>query len=499
MGCGWPHSRYFRQGLHGLHADAMCNSVRIRFLAHANLSSLFNNPSIFLSRGVDIDQSIMWYLIVGALLLSMGLMASLLERLPVSPAMFYLPVGYILGPAVSGLINVAPAQHAELLTTLAKMALLLSLFTVGLKLRMPFRDRIWRLPLRLGVLAMLVTIPLVALVGMLIFGMPLGAAILLGGILAPTDPVLASDVQIKDVDDRDLIRTSLTGEGGINDGTAFPFVMLGMALLGVPAAAAYSDAYAILRVGWGVIVGLVGGWLMGWLLGRLVVGLRRKFQLALGMEEFLGIGLIALAYGVTELIHGIGFLAVFAAGLAMRRIESTNSGQQDLNVDDYKTVVNTAPESDREQVATHPAKASAYMTETVLNFNQQMEQFAEFVMVILVGILLSHIGFSAAGVLLALLLFFVIRPLSVAIALAGADVTPLQRRLMAWFGIKGIGSLYYLVFALQYQWLAPVGFHASTLAQRISSMALTVVAMSIVMHGISATPLMEMYHRQRRR
>jgi NhaP-type Na+/H+ or K+/H+ antiporter len=429
----------------------------------------------------------------------MALMASLLDRLPVSPAMFYLPVGYILGPAVSGLINVAPDQHAELLTALAKMALLLSLFTVGLKLRMPFRARIWRLPLRLGVLAMLVTIPLLALAAMFMFGLPLGAAILLGGILAPTDPVLASDVQLKDVGDRDRIRYSLTGEGGLNDGTAFPFVMLGLALLGVPAAAAYIDTFAVLQVVWGVSAGLVGGWLMGWQLGRTVVGLRRRFRLALGMEEFLGIGLIALAYGVTEAIHGIGFLAVFAAGLAIRRIESTNSGLQELDVNQYQTVVDSVPVSGREEVATHPAKASAYMTEAVLGFNQQLEQFAEFLMVTLTGILLSHVGFSAAGALLALLLFFVIRPLSVALALIRADVTPLQRRLMAWFGIKGIGSLYYLVFALQYQWLAPAGFQSSALAPRITSIVLTVVAMSIVLHGISSTPLMEMYHRRRRR
>ena len=429
----------------------------------------------------------------------MGLMASLLERLPVSPAMFYLPVGYILGPAVSGLINVAPAQHAELLTTIAKMALLLSLFTVGLKLRMPFRDSIWRLPLRLGVLAMLVTIPLVALAGLFLFDLPLGAAILLGAILAPTDPVLASDVQIKDVGDRDRIRYSLTGEGGLNDGTAFPFVMLGLALLGVPAATTYTNAYAILHVLWSIIAGLGGGWLLGWLLGRSVVGLRRSFGLALGMEEFLAIGLIALAYAATELIHGIGFLAVFAAGLAMRRIESTNSGQQSLRRPPPKSTVGKVLASDNAEVATHPVKASAYMTETVLDFNQQLENFAEFLMVILTGILLSHIGFSLSGALLGLLLFFVIRPLSVAIALTGANVTSLQRRLMAWFGIKGIGSVYYLMFALQYHWVAPHGYKAGDLAPHISSMVLTVVAMSIVMHGISSTPLMEMYQRRRRR
>ncbi|MEB0013164.1 cation:proton antiporter [Glaciimonas sp. Gout2] len=432
------------------------------------------------------------------MLLSMGLLASLLERLPVSPAMFYLPVGYILGPAVSGLINFVPTEHALLLTTVAKIALLLSLFTVGLKLRMPFRDSIWRLPMRLGVLAMLVTIPLVAVVGLFLCDLPLGAAILLGAILAPTDPVLASDVQIKDIGDRDRIRFSLTGEGGLNDGTAFPFVMLGLALLGVPSAASFANAYTVPHVLWSIVVGLGGGWILGWLVGRLVIGLRRRFRLALGMEEFLGIGLIALAYGATELIHGIGFLAVFAAGLAMRRIESTNSGQRSADREDGEAL-DEAPGKGGEELATHPVKASAYMTETVLGFNQQLENFAEFLMVILTGILLSHIGFSAVGVVLALLLFFVIRPLSVAIALTGAKVTTLQRRLMAWFGIKGIGSIYYLAFALQYKWIAPAGYQAAALVPHVSSIVLTVVAMSIVMHGISATPLMEMYQRRRRR
>lgn len=425
-------------------------------------------------------------------------MASLLERWPVSPAMFYLPVGYILGPAVSGLITFVPAEHALLLTTVAKIALLLSLFTVGLKLRMPLSDSIWRLPLRLGVLAMLVTIPLITVAGLFLCDLPLGAAVLLGAILAPTDPVLASDVQIKDLGDRDRIRFSLTGEGGLNDGTAFPFVMLGLALLGVPSAGAFANIYTVSHVLWSIIAGLGGGWILGWLVGRVVIGLRRRFRLALGMEEFLGIGLIALAYGATELIHGIGFLAVFAAGLAMRRIESTNSGQlrADRGLDE---AVYQLPVKGDDELATHPAKASAYMTETVLGFNQQLENFAELLMVILTGILLSHIGFSVYGVVLALLLFFVIRPLSVAIALVGANVTALQRRLMAWFGIKGIGSIYYLAFALQYQWIAPAGYRAEALAPRISSIVLTVVAMSIVMHGISATPLMEMYRRRRRR
>jgi NhaP-type Na+/H+ or K+/H+ antiporter len=132
------------------------------------------------------------------------------------------------------------------------------------------------------------------------------------------------------------------------------------------------------------------------------------------------------------------------------------------------------------------------MTERLLSFNQQLEHIAEFAMVLLLGILLSISGFSVQGFILAVLLFVIIRPLSVSIGLIGAECTRLEYGIMAWFGIRGIGSLYYLAFALQYQWLPD-------LAYEFVSIVTTVVAMSVVVHGISSTPLMDLYYKRTRR
>lgn len=173
------------------------------------------------------------FVIIGLLLVVMALSATVLKRLPLTTAILYLAVGLVLGPFVSGLIQVDPLEHAALLERFTEVVVLISLFTAGLKLRLPFSDAGWRLPLRLAVLSMSITVGLVTLVGVYGLGLPLGAAVLLGAILAPTDPVLASDVQTENPWDRDRLRFSLTGEAGLNDGAAFPFVMLGLGLLGL--------------------------------------------------------------------------------------------------------------------------------------------------------------------------------------------------------------------------------------------------------------------------
>jgi NhaP-type Na+/H+ or K+/H+ antiporter len=435
-----------------------------------------------------IDIGLIWYLIFGVLLITMALMASVLRRLPISPAMFYLAIGFVLGPSVSGLVHISFSTHAVLLTEAARIALLISLFTVGLKLRADLRDGIWLLPLRLGVIGMLATIGLLTLGAFYVLKLPLGAAVLLAAILAPTDPVLASDVQIKDVGDRDHFRFGLTGEGGLNDGTTFPFVMLGLALLGVEQAQAYGEVDGLLKIVWGVLIGPLCGWLLGWSIGHGVVYLRKRYRLAFGMEEFLAIGLIALSYGLAELMHGIGFLAVFAAGVGMRRIEAA-TGDAEVEAGSVPSPALAKLAGEAESVAGSVDKAPAYMAATVLDFNQQIEHFAEFLTVLLLGILISHVGFSWEGVAVAVVLFGIVRPVSVAIALAGAGLPRLQRHLMGWFGIRGIGSLYYLLFALQYPWRFP-------LEQRVAVIVMTVLTLSIVVHGISSTPLMAMYGRR---
>jgi NhaP-type Na+/H+ or K+/H+ antiporter len=447
------------------------------------LASLF----FYLTFGGVIDAGLIWYLILGVLLITMALMASVLKRLPISPAMFYLVIGFVLGPSVSGLVHLSLAAHAGMLTEATRIALLVSLFTVGLKLRADLHDGVWLLPLRLGVIGMSITVGLLTLGGVYLLKLPLGAAVLLAAILAPTDPVLASDVQIKDVRDQDRFRFGLTGEGGLNDGTAFPFVMLGLALLSVDEGRSFMTLPSLSILLWGTIAGPACGWFLGWSLGHGVVYLRKRYRLALGMEEFLAIGLIALSYGVAESLHSNGFLAVFAAGVGMRRIEVAAGTEPDVAAALSPALTKLA--GDAEAIAGSVDKAPAYMAATVLDFNQQIEHFAEFLAVLLLGIFISYMGFSWEGLAVAACLFFIVRPIAVLLSLIGAEVRPLQRNLMAWFGIRGVGSLYYLLFALQYHWRFP-------LEQRLTEIVMTVLALSVTLHGISATPLMAMYHRR---
>ncbi|WP_369871190.1 cation:proton antiporter [Herbaspirillum sp. 3R-3a1] len=437
-------------------------------------------------RRAHIDIPTVYFLIAGILLMFMVFLESVLERLPFNAAMLYLPIGWLLGPAGIGLIHIDLRSHADALTVITRVALLLSLFTVGLKLRVAFRgegSRLWWLPLRLGVVSMLITVPLLAICIAFLFGLPFAVALLLAAILAPTDPVLASDVQIKNVDDPDQLRFGLSGEGGLNDGSAFPFVILALMLLGVTDEIAQVDHFGWF-VAWGVVAGIGCGALAGWALSRMVLFARQRFGLALGMEEFMAIGIIMLSYGVAELIHGIGFLSVFAAGLAMRQVESASSGDKPAG-----ELIAAAQDSGKNAAAVHPEQAPVYLTETVLGFNQQLEHFAEFFMVLLIGILLSEYGLSGEGVLIAGLLFFIVRPIAVALGLLGSGTETSHRWLIAWFGIRGVGSLYYLCFVLQ--------FWHDKLNARIAQDVLTVLALSILLHGISSTPLMHLYWRKR--
>ena len=146
---------------------------------------------------------------------------------------------------------------------------------------------------------------------------------LLGAILAPTDPVLASDVQVANPGDHDRLRFGLTGEGGLNDGTAFPFVMLGLGWLGLHELGEGGWRWWTVDVLWAVAGGLGLGYLLGTLVGRLIIYLRVRHREALGSDEFISLGLIALTYGLALLSLTYGFLAVFAAGLALRRIDET--------------------------------------------------------------------------------------------------------------------------------------------------------------------------------
>lgn len=428
-----------------------------------------------------------WFLLIGALLIFMALAGTVLRRLPVSTAMLYVLIGMGLGPLGAELVHIDLYRNAKLLEHVTEVAVLISLFSAGLKLRAPLSDPQWREPLRLAIVTMLATIALLAAAGWFLLGLPLGAAVLLGAILAPTDPVLASDVHVSNAGDRDRVRFGLTGEAGLNDGIAFPFVMLGLGLLGLHDLGDGGLRWIAVDVVWAVAAGVGIGWMLGMLVGRLVLHFRRVHKEAVGLDEFLALGLIALSYGTALLVGAYGFLAVFAAGLALRRIEHRSSGDRPP-----ESMVEAAHLGQESEVATHPQRAPAYLARAVLAFNEQIERVTEVGMVLLIGVLLSFRNLSAGALLVPVLLFLAVRPVSVHLGLAGAGATPLRKWLLSWFGIRGIGSFYYLTYAITHGLPEPLG-------EYLVSIVLTTVAASIVVHGVSASPLMDLYGRRRQR
>ena len=177
----------------------------------------------------------LWYVFIGGLFVLVTMVGTLTQRLPVTLTMLYLAAGLVLGPLGFGVAAIAVIEQAALLERLSELAVIISLFTAGLKLRCPLLDVRWVVPLRLAFLSMVLTVGLVTLLGTLWLGLSLGAAVLLGAVLAPTDPVLASEVQLESAADQNRLRFGITGEAGLNDGAAFPFVMLGLGLLGTGA------------------------------------------------------------------------------------------------------------------------------------------------------------------------------------------------------------------------------------------------------------------------
>jgi NhaP-type Na+/H+ or K+/H+ antiporter len=427
-------------------------------------------------------------LVAGAILVTMALVWTLVERLPLSPGLLYLAIGYALGPAGWGVIALDPMHHSVELERLAEIALLISLFAVGLKLGIPPTDQRWLTPLRLAFPSMALTVLFLAPLAMLLCGLPAGAAVLLAAILAPTDPVLASDVQVEDSSDRDRLRFSLTAEGGFNDGTAFPFVLLGLAMLGVYDPGPGNWRWLGVDVLWSMAGGLALGGASGAAIGKLVVYLRTRHKEAVGVDEFLSLGLIAIAYGVAVLLHASGFLAVFAAGLALQRIEATSNAVLPPAAAKAKVILGADSEK---EIATSEKLAGAYMMRAVQGFNGQLERIAELVVVVATGAMLSYTYVPQGAVAFLLLLFFVARPAAVWIGLVGATgISRDQRLLISWFGIRGVGSVFYLLYAINH------GL-PSALAQQLIAITLTTVAASIVVHGISVTPLMSLYTRRR--
>ena len=408
-------------------------------------------------------------LLLGAVLLAMCLLELHVTRLPMSPATVYLAVGWIAGWMVQARVRTPPTapERADMLVIITEIAVLISLFAVGLQLRVPWTIKGWRVAVILASATMLCTIALATLAGWwLMPGLGLAGALLLAGILAPTDPVLASEVQIRSHNDRDAVRVSLTAEGGLNDGTALPVVMLALGLLGIGELGAGGTRWLWHDLAWPIAGGALLGWAFGRLLGRAIHALLRHGH-GLCWDELLYLGVITVAYGLSRLTETSSFLFVFAAALGLfRRTPRATDALERAGVE---------PDE---------------LGERLLAFGHRCGRLVEVVMVLMLGFAMPWVHWRGEPLAYAALLLVVIRPLSVLLTVPGREMPRAQRRMVAWFGIRGVGSLFYLALVID-SGLSPA------LAASLVDATLPAIALSVLLHGVSATPLMAIYRRRR--
>jgi NhaP-type Na+/H+ or K+/H+ antiporter len=389
----------------------------------------------------------------GVLVLLTAWLPMVLKELPLSLPIFCVGLGALIF-AFPDLPGVVPHPNEELgiVERLSEFVVIISLMGAGLKIDRPFGWKRWRLTWRLLGIAMPLTIIGLAWLGQQMLGLSLAAAVLLAAALAPTDPVLASDVQVGPPMDReeDEVRFTLTSEAGLNDGLAFPFVLLAVALAQEGSLTGVTEWFAYAVV-WKIAAGVGMGYLVGRALGWLTFHLPNRAKLSRTGAGFVALGITCVAYGLTEMVRGYGFLAVFVAALALRATEPEHDYHQKLH-----------------------------------DFAEELERLMMMVLLVLFGgamtggDLFDALTWQAAA--FGLLALFVVRPLAGWIGLIGTDPPPGERAAISFFGIRGIGSIYYLAYAF--------GHAAFDNVPLLWSTAGFIILVSIVLHGITVTPTM---------
>jgi sodium/hydrogen antiporter len=394
-----------------------------------------------------------WVGAVGVLLLSMALSSAWIRRMPVSTAALYLGIGCLIGPWGLNLIRLEIGSNTPAFERVTEMAVVLSLFVGGLRLRLPPEHPKWRPAYRLASVAMILTIAGIALIGWALFALPPATALLLGAMLAPTDPVLAGEVTVFHSQDQDRLRFALSGEAGLNDGLAFPFVYLALALAATPPRPHWITSWALVHIIWAIPAGLIIGYVLGEAVGRAAIVLRTRNRDTAAPTDFLALALIALSYAVAQSCDALGFLAVFAAGIGLRsserRIveETPHPSMQDSPAERHPPAeALVARGAVDEHELGQPAVAAGVLVAEVFTFGDIVERMLEALLVVLVGVSLASY-LSVSGIVLGLIVLVIIRPVSVYFSMLGSEATRLRRALIAWFGIRGIGSLHYLAFA----------------------------------------------------
>ncbi len=403
------------------------------------------------------------YALIGGGALLAGLLPRLLADRPLSMPIVFLGLGAMLFAMPLGLPDPDPLTNPDLAERLTEVCVIVALMGAGLKLDRPLGWRSWSSTWRLLGIAMPLTIAGTALLGWWWLGFGAAAAVLLGSVVAPTDPVLAADVQVGEPSrhehGEDEVRFALTSEAGLNDALAFPFVYMAIAIAmaGADPGAWLGDWLAddlLYKIAVGVVGGIASGRLLGWLFFR---PRSQVLHLASHAEGFTALAATFLSYGLTEVAGGYGFLAVFVCARSIRASERRHEYHQVLH-----------------------------------DFVEQIERLLTVLLLVLFGGaivrgLLDPLTWQGVAVGLAVVLL--VRPAAAGIALAGAPGDRQERTAIALFGIRGIGSFYYLAYATSAAEFAD--------AEPIWATVGFVVAVSVLAHGVTATSVMARLDRNR--
>jgi NhaP-type Na+/H+ or K+/H+ antiporter len=405
---------------------------------------------------------ILWLTGGGLLIALVAWLPLALKRLPLSLPIICIAIGAAVFSIPGVSLRPMPMAFPEVTERFTEFIVIIALMGAGLKLDRTFSWRRWNVTWRLLVIAMPLSILAIAAIGGWALGLPWIAALLLGACLAPTDPVLAADVQVGPprTGEEDEVRFGLTSEAGLNDGLAFPFVNLAIALgLAATTGKPWFADWALHSVLWEIGAGVAGGWAVGRLFGWLTFHIPAETKLAQTGDGLIAIAATFVSYGVTEMLNCYGFLAVFVTALTIRHSHRDHDFNRDMH-----------------------------------DITEQVERLAMMVLLILFGGalvsgILQPIRWTDAVAAAAIIL--IVRPAAGMIGLTGFGASFSEKTTLAFFGIRGVGSFYYLAYALNHMDLAT--------GERLWAITALVVLFSILLHGLTVTPAMRLLDRQQGR
>ncbi|NIK47728.1 cation:proton antiporter [Variibacter gotjawalensis] len=379
-----------------------------------------------------------------------------LQRLPLSLPIVCIAIGAGLFSLPITNLKPLPTQFPIITERFSEFVVIIALMGAGLKIDRVFGFRRWSIAWRLIAITMPLSIVAITLLAGWWMGLSWTIALLLGSALAPTDPVLAADVQVgpPKSEEEDDVRFGLTAEAGLNDGFAFPFVNLAIVLAVASTNNWFANWFAY-NVLWEIIGGTVAGYLIGRLFGWLTFHLPGKSKIARTGDGLIALSATFVSYGVTELLHCYGFLAVFVTALTFRHAHRSH----DFNVDMHQ-------------------------------LTEQIERVAMMVLLILFGgALVSGLlkPLTSVDLAAAFIVLVVIRPLAGIAGMMGHKAAFVEKMTIAFFGIRGVGSIYYLAFAMNKIDLPN--------AEHVWAFVGLIILISILMHGLTVTPVMRLLDR----